>query len=163
MQISLPNFIEDAFKKSINPSAFFFFHKNIGTNNSLTLIENNTRFEIMKFEFQVTVHFSPWAKYTQLWPLKPIAIFQEKVVSSYLVLLFIWNGDCCFWISFLKYINCFALFWFFVLFLFVLFWVSLPSPFLLINWLTAHWSRPLRMESYLLKIVMQLHVRFYCT
>ena len=58
---------ENAFKKSKNLSPFL--RKTIGSNKSFTLIENNFRFfKIAKFEFKVTVHYSLWAKCTQLWP-----------------------------------------------------------------------------------------------
>ena len=46
---------ENAFKKLQNPVAFFFSLKTIGSNNSLTLIENNFGFfMIAKYEFKVT-------------------------------------------------------------------------------------------------------------
>ena len=52
-------------KRTKNTSVFL---RNIfGSNNSLTLIENN--FEIAKFESKVTVHYGLWAKCTQLWAL----------------------------------------------------------------------------------------------
>ena len=56
---------ENAFKKSKNMLPFF--RKTTGSNNSFTLIENNLRFfKIAKFEFKVTVHYSLWARCTQL-------------------------------------------------------------------------------------------------
>ena len=49
----------------------FFFCKTIGSNN---FFYSNWKqfqvFKIGKFEFKVTVHYSLWAKCTQLWPLK---------------------------------------------------------------------------------------------
>ena len=60
---------ENAFKKSKSPSPFFsqnyrlkrFFYSNW---------KQFLVFKIAKFEFMVTVHYSLWAKCTQLWPLK---------------------------------------------------------------------------------------------
>ena len=63
---------ENAFKKSKNPSAFFP-RKTIGSNN--LFYSNWKQFQIFKmgkFEFKVTVHYSLWAKCTQLWPLKGV-------------------------------------------------------------------------------------------
>ena len=56
---------ENTFKKSKNPSPFF--RRTIGSNNSFTLIENKFLiFKIAEFEFMETVHYSLWAKGTQL-------------------------------------------------------------------------------------------------
>ena len=47
-----------------------FLRKTIGSNNSLILIEKKIQvFKIAKFEIKVTVHYSLWAKCTQLQPL----------------------------------------------------------------------------------------------
>ena len=50
-----------------------FFRKNIGSNNSFTLIENNFKFlKIAKFEFKLTVHYGLWGKCNQLLPIKRV-------------------------------------------------------------------------------------------
>ena len=50
---------ENAFKKSKNPSAFFFFRKTISLNNSFSLNWRQFQvFKIAKFEFNVKVHYT---------------------------------------------------------------------------------------------------------
>ena len=72
---------ESAFKKSKNRR--FFPSKTIGSNNSFTVIENNFRFLRTKFEFKVTVHYSLWAKCTQLWRLQ---CAEKKITDSFIYL-----------------------------------------------------------------------------
>ena len=63
-------FLKKMLLKRQNPSASF--RKTVGSNHSFTLIENNLSFfQIAKFEFKVTEHYSLWAKCTQLWNFNP--------------------------------------------------------------------------------------------
>ena len=102
IQIFLPNFAffsikspsitqrsvsqEKAFKKSKTHrfffSFFFFFLQNYGLKY---LFYSNWKqlqvFEITKCELKVTIHYSLWAKCTQLWPLKKVAIIHTPGIA----------------------------------------------------------------------------------
>ena len=103
------------FKKGKTPSPCF--RKTINSRNSLISYWNQFQvFEIVKFEFKVTVHYGLWAKCTQLWSLKfhkrvdydmkrsiNQVLFSFAIMSSNLIILCkCLRWKCCFCIEKLR-------------------------------------------------------------
>ena len=91
---------ENALKKSKNPSVFF----------SLKLSYSNWKqfqaFKKVKFDIKVTVHYSLWAKCTQLWPLNDNALRNSRFMQTLFVYLYkfklIWYKEL-YWRRYCKY------------------------------------------------------------
>ena len=60
-------------KKKKKKTRRFFSRKTVGSYSNWKQFQV---FKIAKFEFKVTVHYSPWARCTQLWPLKTYLLFK---------------------------------------------------------------------------------------